>query len=57
MTIFLWTALVLNVLNAVGHLIWLAKGEVPERTTASTALQVAADCAFAMWAAVLLVKG
>ena len=56
MTVFLWTVLVIWTLSIAGMLIWLVKGEIPQRTPASLAFTVFFDACFVAWAAVLLFR-
>lgn len=54
MAAFLWTMLVLLVLEAIARGIWLARGELPPRTRGATVVDLIGGIALAGWAVALL---
>jgi len=54
MRVFLWTMVILLAVTCIGKLIALAKRDLPPRTPAGEALDVAMNAGLMIWAAVLL---
>lgn len=57
MAAFLWTMLVLLVLEAIARAIWLARGELPPRTRGATVVDLIGGVVLAGWAIALLARG
>ncbi len=54
MKLFLLVFLICELMSIAGRLIWLAKGEFPERTARSTVGDLAFALVFILWGAALL---
>ena len=58
MRAYLWTMLILMVLEAVGRVLWIARDDYPLRTRWATVVDLVAGLVLAAWAAhLLLVEG
>ena len=54
MKFFLWTMIVLLILETLVKLYWLARGDIPDRKPAVVALDVIGGVVLIVWAVVLL---
>lgn len=57
MRAYLWTMLVLLVLEALGRALWISHGWYPKRTPGATVFDLIAGLCLAGWAAYLLMAG
>jgi hypothetical protein len=54
MRAYLWTMLILLVLEAVGRVLWIARDDYPRRTRLATVIDLVVGLVLAAWVAHLL---
>jgi len=54
MRVFVWTIVVISIIECVGRIVWMSNGVYPQRKPLATALDCIAGFAFAAWGLWLL---